>query len=47
MKLFGTSGVRGRISEKVTPELASRLSLSFANFLGCSGNVAVGMDTRI
>jgi len=47
LKLFGTSGVRGRISEKVTPELASRLSLSFANFLGCSGSVAVGMDTRI
>lgn len=47
--LFGTSGVRGKINEEITPELALRLSKSFATLLKNNKNrpiVIVGKDTR-
>jgi len=45
MALFGTNGVRGIANERLTPELALRLALSFGTHLK-EGTVAVGTDTR-
>jgi phosphomannomutase/phosphoglucomutase len=45
-KLFGTSGVRGRLEDFLTPEFAHRLCLSFATFLGNQGTCLVGRDVR-
>ncbi len=45
-KLFGTSGIRGDVSTKVTSELSLRLGLSLARSLGNVGKVAVGYDVR-
>ncbi|RLE55346.1 MAG: hypothetical protein DRJ26_00980, partial [Candidatus Methanomethylicota archaeon] len=42
----GTSGVRGEIHNTLTPELAIKLSLAFAKFLGGSGFIAIGRDVR-
>ena len=47
MKLFGTSGIRGLINDKLTPELAVKAGLTFSTFLGNEGMVAVGMDARL
>jgi phosphomannomutase len=44
--LFGTSGIRGRLDEFLTPELAKKMSLSFAAFLENNGTVLVARDVR-
>ena len=45
-KLFGTSGIRGKIGSEVTCELALNVGKSLATYLGNSGKVIVGYDTR-
>ena len=45
-KLFGTSGIRGKIGSEVTCELALNVGKSLAYYLGNSGTVVVGYDTR-
>lgn len=45
-RLFGTSGVRGKVWEDVTPQLAHELGLALATYLGNSGEVVVGKDPR-
>ena len=45
-QLFGTSGIRGNIIDKVTPELALKLGLSTAKYLNFDGTIAVGFDNR-
>ena len=45
-KLFGTSGIRGKIGSEVTCELALTVGKSLAYYLGNSGTVVVGYDTR-
>ncbi|RLI57031.1 MAG: phosphoglucosamine mutase [Candidatus Thorarchaeota archaeon] len=45
-KLFGTSGIRGSITEKATPSLAMALGRALGTFLGGSGRVGVGIDAR-
>lgn len=45
-RLFGTSGVRGEITSLLTPELAVKLSIAFSRFLGGSGDIAIGFDSR-
>ncbi len=40
--MFGTSGIRGRYGEKITPELALRIANAFS-----FSNVVVGRDTRL
>ncbi|MGC8816449.1 MAG: phosphoglucosamine mutase [Candidatus Hadarchaeum sp.] len=45
-RLFGTSGVRGLVGERITPELVMGLGQALASFLGNSGTVVVGKDTR-
>ncbi len=45
-RLFGTAGIRGRYLEKVTPELAYRLGLSVAAYVGHEGTANVGYDIR-
>ena len=45
-KLFGTSGIRGRLDEFLTPDLAERVCLAFAAFLGNQGTCLVGRDVR-
>jgi phosphomannomutase/phosphoglucomutase len=45
-KLFGTSGIRGRVDEFLTPEFAERLALAFASFLEDHGTVLVARDVR-
>jgi len=44
--LFGTSGIRGRLDEFLTPEFAKKVSLSFAAFLENNGTVLVARDVR-
>jgi phosphomannomutase len=45
-KLFGTSGIRGSIIEKATPDLALGLGKAFGSFLDGKGAVGVGTDAR-
>jgi phosphomannomutase len=45
-KLFGTSGIRGSITEKSTPDLALGLGRAFGSFLEGEGVVGVGIDAR-
>jgi phosphomannomutase len=45
-KLFGTSGIRGSIIEKSTPDLALGLGRALGSFLDGKGVVGVGVDAR-
>ena len=45
-KLFGTSGIRGKIGSEVTCELALNVGKSLATYLGNEGKVVIGFDTR-
>jgi len=45
-KLFGTSGIRGTIAEKSTPDLALGLGRAFGSFFDGKGVVGVGIDAR-
>ncbi|MFW9808009.1 MAG: phosphoglucosamine mutase [Candidatus Thorarchaeota archaeon] len=45
-KLFGTSGIRGSIVDKSTPDLALGLGRALGSFLKGKGVVAVGTDAR-
>ncbi|MFX0094536.1 MAG: hypothetical protein ACFFBD_22565, partial [Candidatus Hodarchaeota archaeon] len=45
-KMFGTSGIRGLTLIDITPQLAERIGRAFGNFLGNSGLVVIGRDTR-
>ena len=47
MRLFGTSGIRGLANSEMTPQLAVKLGLTFATFLGNDGTVIVGRDVRL
>jgi phosphomannomutase/phosphoglucomutase len=46
-RLFGTSGIRGTANVEITPEMATKLGVTFASFLGNEGRVAVGRDVRL
>lgn len=46
LKLFGTSGIRGIANTEMIPELATKLGLTYAAFLGNEGTVVVGRDVR-
>ena len=45
-KLFGTSGIRGKVGSEVTCELALNVGKSLAYYLGNTGTVVLGYDTR-
>jgi len=45
-KLFGTSGIRGKVQSEVTCELALNVGKSLAYYLGNAGTVVLGYDTR-
>ena len=45
-KLFGTSGIRGKIGSEVTCELALNVGKSLAHYLGNEGSVVLGYDSR-
>lgn len=45
-KLFGTSGIRGKVNSEVTAELALNVGKSLAYYLGNQGRVVLGHDTR-
>ena len=45
-KLFGTSGIRGKVKGEVTAELALNVGKSIATYLGGKGDVVVGYDPR-
>ena len=45
-KLFGTSGIRGKVGSEVTCELALNVGKSLALYLGNKGTVVLGHDTR-
>jgi len=45
-RLFGTSGIRGRVDDSLTPEFAVRSGLTFAALLRNKGTVLVGRDVR-
>jgi len=47
LRLFGTSGIRGTANVDITPEMAIKLGVTFASFLGDEGTVAVGRDVRL
>jgi len=47
MKLFGTDGVRGKAGEVITPFLAMKLAMAFAESINKkTGKILVGKDTR-
>ena len=45
-KLFGTSGIRGKVGEEITAELALNVGKALATYLGGACDVVVGYDTR-
>lgn len=45
-KLFGTSGIRGKIGSEVTSELALNVGKSLGYYLDGEGTVVLGYDTR-
>lgn len=45
-KLFGTSGIRGKINTEVNADLALHVGKSLSTYLGNTGTVVVGYDTR-
>jgi len=45
-RLFGTSGIRGSIADKVSVDLALNLGRGLGTFLNGHGKVAVGTDAR-
>ncbi len=45
-KLFGTSGIRGKINTEVNADLALHVGKSLSTYLGNKGTVVVGYDTR-
>ena len=45
-RLFGTSGIRGSIAEKVTTDLALNLGRALGTFLDGKGTVGIGTDAR-
>ncbi len=45
-RLFGTDGVRGRVFDQLTPQLALKLGLAVGSFLGEGAMVLVGRDAR-
>jgi len=47
LRLFGTSGIRGTANVEITPEMATKLGVTFASFFGNKGTVAVGRDVRL
>jgi len=46
-RLFGTSGIRGKVEIEITKKLALKLGQTFAAFLGNEGTVIVGRDVRL
>jgi len=46
-RLFGTSGIRGLISDKLTPPVVAKVALSFASFLQNHGKVGIARDARL
>lgn len=45
-KLFGTSGIRGKVGSEITPELALDVGKAISTYLGKGHNVVIGYDTR-
>jgi len=45
-RLFGTSGIRGLIDDKMKPEFCVKLGLSLATLLNNEGKVVIGYDHR-
>ncbi|MBZ9570092.1 phosphoglucosamine mutase [Methanobrevibacter sp. TMH8] len=45
-KLFGTSGIRGKVDGEVTTNLALNVGKALATYLGGEGDVVIGYDTR-
>ncbi|BAW30837.1 MAG TPA: phosphoglucosamine mutase [Methanothermobacter sp.] len=46
MKLFGTSGIRGKFKEKITAKLSLNVGKALATYLKGEGKVIVGYDPR-
>lgn len=46
MAFFGTNGVRGIANEYINPQLAIDVARSLGTYMGSSGTVAIGRDTR-
>lgn len=47
LKLFGTSGIRGKSILEITRKLAFRIGLTFAAFMENNGTIIVGRDVRL
>jgi phosphoglucosamine mutase len=47
MKLFGTSGIRGKVFERITPEFCLNLGKAIASILPEKSNIAIATDTRV
>ncbi len=45
-KLFGTSGIRGKVGSEITPELALDVGKAISTYLGEGHDVVIGYDTR-
>ena len=47
MRLFGTSGVRGKVFERITVEFCLKLGKAIASTLPEKSNIAIATDTRV
>lgn len=46
LRLFGTTGIRGKVNKLLTPEFASKIASSFATYLKGEGDLLVCSDVR-
>ncbi|MCW3134332.1 MAG: phosphoglucosamine mutase [Methanophagales archaeon] len=47
MRLFGTSGIRGKVFKRITPEFCFNLGKAIASSLPEKSNIAIATDTRV
>jgi phosphoglucosamine mutase len=47
MRLFGTSGIRGKVFERITPEFCLNLGKAIASALPENSNITIATDTRV
>ncbi len=45
-RLFGTSGIRGKVGEQINTQLALDVGKAVSSYLNGKGNVVVGYDPR-
>ncbi|MGC9517071.1 MAG: phosphoglucosamine mutase [Methanomicrobiales archaeon] len=46
-KIFGTSGIRGKVDEDITPELVMKVGMAVGTYVGKGCKIVIGYDVRV